>query len=206
MKKLLLSLGFSLLLVTNVFAGFTSDNLTITSLPSKSVLATNSDGKIIAGSLTPWTSDINGTTFNLTTTGSITAGSFIGGVSINNKDTSSGTLSILEDSDDGIEWTKLQVPALAANITYTLPPDDGGVGEQLQTDGSGVLTWEAAGGAAVGDVTAVGDCADSACFGGAAGTNLIFNDAGGDGTLDYDGTSFTIDKPFVVTGLVTSSV
>lgn len=31
------------------------------------------------------------------------------------------------------------------NIVYTLPPDDGDPGEQLQTDGNGVLTWEPAG-------------------------------------------------------------
>jgi len=29
-------------------------------------------------------------------------------------------------------------------IPYTVPPDDGTAGEQLQTDGAGVLTWEAA--------------------------------------------------------------
>lgn len=29
-------------------------------------------------------------------------------------------------------------------IAYTAPPDDGDAGEQLQTNGSGVLTWEAA--------------------------------------------------------------
>lgn len=33
----------------------------------------------------------------------------------------------------------------AGTYTLTLPPDDGDAGEQLQTDGSGVLTWEAAG-------------------------------------------------------------
>lgn len=39
------------------------------------------------------------------------------------------------------------ITCLAAAGTYslTLPPDDGDAGEQLQTDGSGVLTWEAAG-------------------------------------------------------------
>lgn len=33
----------------------------------------------------------------------------------------------------------------SANVTYTLPSDDGDSGEQLQTDGSGGLTWESAG-------------------------------------------------------------
>jgi hypothetical protein len=30
-------------------------------------------------------------------------------------------------------------------IAYTFPADDGDAGEQLQTNGSGVLTWEASG-------------------------------------------------------------
>ena len=30
-------------------------------------------------------------------------------------------------------------------IAYTFPPDNGDAGEQLQTDGAGVLTWEASG-------------------------------------------------------------
>ena len=30
-------------------------------------------------------------------------------------------------------------------MTYTWPPDNGDSGEQLQTNGSGALTWEAAG-------------------------------------------------------------
>lgn len=30
-------------------------------------------------------------------------------------------------------------------IEYTFPTDNGDAGEQLQTDGSGVLTWEASG-------------------------------------------------------------
>ena len=34
----------------------------------------------------------------------------------------------------------------SANVSYTLPPDDGDAGEQLQTNGSGVLTWETSGG------------------------------------------------------------
>jgi len=37
------------------------------------------------------------------------------------------------------------VAAAAGTWTLTLPPDDGDAGEQLQTNGSGVTTWEAAG-------------------------------------------------------------
>jgi len=45
-----------------------------------------------------------------------------------------------------------------------------------------------------GDVTAVGDCTSGACFDGTQGTTLTFENAGGDGTLAYNGTSFTFSK------------
>ena len=39
----------------------------------------------------------------------------------------------------------MQPAATAGTWTFTLPPDNGDAGEQLQTDGSGVSTWEGAG-------------------------------------------------------------
>lgn len=90
------------------------------------------------------------------------------------------------------------------NDIASFPADPGSDQYLMWDDDPGAFVFSTPGGS--GDVTAVGDCADSACFTGTAGTNLVFNDAGGDGTLDYDGTSFTIDKPFVVTGLVTTSI
>lgn len=56
-------------------------------------------------------------------------------------------IRLYEDTDDGSNYTSFAPVAMAANVVYTLPPDDGDAGEQLQTNGSGVLTWEAAGGA-----------------------------------------------------------
>lgn len=56
-----------------------------------------------------------------------------------------GFIRIYEDTDDGTNYTSIAVVAQTGDITLTLPPDDGDAGEQLQTDGSGVLTWEAAG-------------------------------------------------------------
>lgn len=67
------------------------------------------------------------------------------GATFSNDATSAGSVRILEDTDNGSNYTDITVPAMAANITYTLPPDDGDAGEQLQTDGSGNLTWESAG-------------------------------------------------------------
>lgn len=65
---------------------------------------------------------------------------------LGNGATSAGVLRILEDTDNGSNYTEFTVPALAANVSYTLPPDDGEAGEQLQTNGSGVTTWEPPGG------------------------------------------------------------
>ena len=72
---------------------------------------------------------------------------FDAGVDIKNGATSSGVLRLYEDSDSaGGNFTSITVPAsLGANVNYTLPGDDGDPGEQLQTDGNGLLTWEAAG-------------------------------------------------------------
>ena len=69
----------------------------------------------------------------------------LGNVLIDNSG-SSGELRIREPSAGGSSYTGFKSPALSANVMYTLPPDDGDSGEQLTTDGSGVLTWEAAGG------------------------------------------------------------
>jgi len=67
-----------------------------------------------------------------------------------------GTLTLFEDG--GANFASFMVPALAANTVYTLPPDDGDPTEQLQTDGSGVLTWVSAGGAVEGtDVLSTGE-------------------------------------------------
>lgn len=51
-------------------------------------------------------------------------------------------------SEAGADWKlTLQRAAsgMTANVTFTLPPDDGTPGQVLQTDGSGVLTWASAG-------------------------------------------------------------
>lgn len=78
----------------------------------------------------------------LTATGKLIAD---GSADIKNGATSSGVLAIFEDSDSGTNKATFQVPALAGDTVYTLPSDDGDAGEQLQTNGTGTLSWEAAG-------------------------------------------------------------
>lgn len=66
---------------------------------------------------------------------------FTGAPTFGNGATSAGTVRILEDTDDGSNYTQFSVPALGADVNYTLPPNDGDSGQLLRTDGAGVLTW-----------------------------------------------------------------
>lgn len=82
--------------------------------------------------------------FAVSNAGAVTiTGSGTGALAVGNGATSAGLIQINEDTDDGSNNATITVPALAADTDYTLPADDGDSGEQLQTNGSGVLTWEA---------------------------------------------------------------
>lgn len=155
-----------------------------------------------------WTFDLSGTdpvmtavsggfsaTGTLTASGLITANS---NATIGNGATTAGVLKLLEDTDAGSNFASFQVPALAADTVYILPADDGDAGEFLQTNGSGTLDWVASAGS--GDITSVGDVTSGAAFDGTQGTIMTFNNAGGDATVDYDGTDFTFSKAVTVAG------
>jgi hypothetical protein len=76
-------------------------------------------------------------------------------------DTMSGLLrlqtsAVFEDPGAGAFATTIQSATLAANYVLTLPVDDGTVGQLLQTDGAGVLSWVSGAtpsGSAGGDLT-----------------------------------------------------
>lgn len=57
----------------------------------------------------------------------------------------------INDPGVGNNSVTIQSPTLGSSYTLTLPPDDGAPGQFLQTDGSGVLSWIAAG--STGDIT-----------------------------------------------------
>lgn len=78
-----------------------------------------------------------GTGFIMGNTDAVAVGTF----AIGDGTTASGILQIDEDDDAGSNFASFQVPALAANTVYTLPPDDGDAGQVLESDGAGVLTW-----------------------------------------------------------------
>ena len=60
--------------------------------------------------------------------------------------TNSGEIRILEDVNNGTNYVGFKAPtSLAANTVWTLPSADGTNGQALVTNGSGVLSWAAAG-------------------------------------------------------------
>jgi hypothetical protein len=69
-----------------------------------------------------------------------------GGHTVIGGDTTASELRILEASGSGTNYSAFKAQAQAASVTYTLPAADGTSGYQLTTNGSGTLTWAAAGG------------------------------------------------------------
>ena len=66
-----------------------------------------------------------------------------------------GSIKLLEAADNGTESITIKAPtALAANLDFILPSTAGTSGYALVTDGSGTLSWAAAGGGS-GDITRV---------------------------------------------------
>ncbi len=66
-------------------------------------------------------------------------------VKIGNEAAGAGILHIMEDTDNGANYSGFTVGNMAANVVYTLPTNDGSSGQQLTTDGSAVLSWTDAG-------------------------------------------------------------
>jgi hypothetical protein len=63
-----------------------------------------------------------------------------------NNGTSAGEIRLKEATANGSNYVAIKSPAsLAADYSLTLPADDGGSGQVLLTDGSGVLSWANAG-------------------------------------------------------------
>src|SRR3990167_4162299 len=119
---------------------------------------------------------------NLTAVGTLTTGTWNAtDVAVGAGGTGLGTIAA------GSVW--------AANSLDTISAITSTVGTTVLTNTTGTITWATG---ASGDVTSVGDCADGACFDGTQGTTLTFNNAGGDKTLDYDGTDFLFNAPLSV--------
>ena len=78
-----------------------------------------------------------------------------GYVAIANGATGPGQLRLYEDTDNGTNYTALQVGTQSGDITYTLPTADGSNGNALLTNGSGTLSWGSAGAATLNALTDV---------------------------------------------------
>lgn len=126
------------------------------------------------------------------------SGSGSGGLTLANGSTSGGTITIKEDTDDGVNYASFTVPALASNTVYTLPPNDGTANQVLSTDGAGVLGWVTVASGIPTSIT-VADTTDSSSFVG------LFESATGDlgpktdGGLLYNASTGALTTGGIVT-------
>jgi hypothetical protein len=107
-------------------------------------------------------------------------------------------LKLFEGTDNGTNFVALKAPnSLAGNVTWTLPTADGTNLQVLSTNGSGALSWTAAGG---GGTPAGSDTQiqfnNSGAFGGA--TTLTFNKSTTTPTLGLGGVSGVTSAQFQV--------
>ena len=86
----------------------------------------------------------------LTSTGALTASA---NLTIGNGASTAGSIVFNEDTDDGSNTLTLKPAAMAANVTLTLPVDDGTANQVLATDGDGALSWATAGGTTLSRLT-----------------------------------------------------
>jgi len=96
----------------------------------------------------------NSTGATLSDTG---AAVFTGALDVLGNSTAGSNLKLYEDTDNGTNFVSLKAPnTIAADVTFTLPSADGTNTQVLQTNGSGVLSFVAAGGASAATPTALG--------------------------------------------------
>ena len=112
---------------------------------SSSIVTT---GALNSGSITSGFGNINIGSSTITTTGALASGAttVTGTLAVGNGATSAGKIEIYEDTDDGAHKLTLTIPALAGDVTLTLPNTDGNADQVLKTDGSGNLDWVTSGG------------------------------------------------------------
>lgn len=99
---------------------------------------------------------------------SITGGSISGvtftyatPVTIPGTSSATGEIRLAEDTDNGTNYVGFKAPAsISADLSWTLPAADGGSGQFLSTNGSGVLSWSSPAGG--GDVVGPASSTDNA--------------------------------------------
>jgi hypothetical protein len=117
-----------------------------------------------------------------------------GFVAIANGATGPGQLRIYEDTDNGTNYTALQVGAQSGDITYTLPTADGSDGQFLKTDGSGNLAFATVSTSTAFDDVTAGDAAVSVTT---SSGNITVDAQGNDTDIIFKGTDNTSDTTFL---------
>jgi hypothetical protein len=108
-----------------------------------------------------------------------------GFVGIHNSAAGPGVIRIYEDTDLGSHYSGFTVGNLTASVSYVLPAADGSSGEQLTTNGSGVLSW------ATGGVSLANDANNRVVTGTGSGLN-------GEANLTFDGSALQLTGTLTV--------
>jgi len=109
--------------------------------PLEATLTDIADGTIaenLVNTANPWADNEVTSDLTITTSTVITAND---GIIVKNGAETGGFVQFYEDSDEGTDAIALTAPALAANITLTLPATDGDANDVLISDGSGALSF-----------------------------------------------------------------
>jgi hypothetical protein len=179
-------------------------------------------GTSATGSLAPATDaglSYNATTDALTVSGAITGSNLSGTntgdqtITLTGDVTGSGTGSFAATiADNSVDGTDIALGSDAqGDIMYYSGTDwvrlaPGTSGQFLKTQGAAAnVIWDTPTGS--GDITDVGNCSTGACFTGASGTILTFDDPDGDQTLTYDTTNneFDFSDDVNITGTLATS-
>ena len=162
-----------------------SDVIIESKVSDKDIIIKGNDGGSTVSALTLDMSAAGAASFNA----GVTANA---GIETKNGATSAGFIKFFEDSDNGSNALTLQGPASAADFTLILPSADGSNGDVLKTDGSGNLSFGAAGSAAsvAADDISAGDSAVSIST---SSGNITIDAAANDTDIIFKGTDNTAD-------------
>jgi len=111
---------------------------------------------------------------------------------VGNAASTGGSISLMEDSDNGTNYVALKAAnTLAASTTWTLPSADGSADQVLSTAGNGTLSWAST-------TSTVAGATDTSISGAASGHVLIY-----DGTNSWDNKALSGDATIAAGGALT---
>jgi len=150
----------------------------------------NSSGDTIVKAMTD-AKDIKFQQYDGNTLLDINDGNYVG---IGGNSAAPGEIRFYEDTDHGSLYTGFKAGNVTSSVSYTLPLADGTAGYQLQTDGSGTLSWQA------GTLALANDGNNRIATGtGSGGLNAEAN-------LTFDGSTLTVTGATQQTGALTVGV